>query len=357
MKIANLFLKAKIIFKVVITNFGILLLLISFGELSLRILKPNMQLYRRAMPELNEDKQIIRSKVEWPKADKDLGWVCKQFDHIIFTNQNLNKLNTLYNINKEGFRNNHDFSHFKKGSNNIMMLGDSFLFGVYLNNEMTIPFNLSKILNNENVINLGIPGYGVDQMFLTYKKFQTKINHSTVVLLYIDDDIIRTYASFRRPENMSKPSFEIVNGELKIKKINKNNFVEKIFQNSFLLNKFYQRYAEYKSIELTKSIIIELNKLILQNKKKRFIVFRCPDGEQIKNKGDYSRFSLAKFFSKNDIEFYDIEDFFINVDKDSIYKFFLPNDGHLSGIGTEFISNKIGKILLKTKDYNSKINY
>lgn len=51
----------------------------------------------------------------------------------------------------------------------ILMLGDSFTYGHGVNNEATMPYQVEKILNEEgydvNIINAGVPGYGIDQEY------------------------------------------------------------------------------------------------------------------------------------------------------------------------------------------------
>ena len=51
-----------------------------------------------------------------------------------------------------------------------MLLGESFLFGVYLDYNCTLVGFLEQIDSTNRYYNLGIPGYGIDQMFMTFRK-------------------------------------------------------------------------------------------------------------------------------------------------------------------------------------------
>lgn len=334
--------------KLILVNSSIFVVLLLVAEFFLRILYSDYHLYKRTFPNQNIEELKKNVVVDWPKLDSTLGWTCKPSSRIIFTNHSLNDSSIKYTINNEGFRNVENFSEIDKKSKCIMMLGDSFLFGVYLADSNTISSRLSELLQNTQVINLGIPGYGIDQMYLSYLQYNSDLNCEIIIVVYIDENITRTFEAFRLPEGMKKPSFKITNNKLHFRKTEKKNLVETIFESSFLLNKFYKYYSELESVAISKMIFSDIKNKVSRNDQKMY-VFRIPTREQILKAGDYSRFSLEDFFNSKEINFYDISNDLNLLGNDEIERYYLDNDSHLSKDGTKFVAEYI-YLILKSED-------
>ena len=83
-------------------------------------------------------------------------------NHLIISNGKI-LINSTYTIGKDGFRvtpreSNNDYTK------NINLFGGSYTFGWGLNDNETLPYFLQKNLQNWNVKNFAINGYGVHQM-------------------------------------------------------------------------------------------------------------------------------------------------------------------------------------------------
>ena len=106
-------------------------------------------------------------------------------------------------ITKEEFENN---VVVKK--TDIMTIGDSFTHGIDVNCEESWPYILGQ-LSNKNVVNYGVPGYGIDQAILSY--IYSTIDADTIILGIIPGDFERAtniiYGSIYRGGNKSKPMF------------------------------------------------------------------------------------------------------------------------------------------------------
>jgi len=96
----------------------------------------------------------------------------------------------------------------------IALLGDSFMFGEEVPFEDSLGHQLEIALGSEfQVLNFGVPGYGVDQMYLRYEKDVRRWNPDVVILGFPDDDIARSmmvYPFIGRPHWLlpwSKPRF------------------------------------------------------------------------------------------------------------------------------------------------------
>lgn len=86
-----------------------------------------------------------------------------------------------------------------------MVLGDWFTFGVYVEEPKTLPAHLATQLGEGfELFNVSSPGWGVDQMYLAYRKFVEVLDPDVVVLVYINDDVRRAFESEIEGE---KPSF------------------------------------------------------------------------------------------------------------------------------------------------------
>lgn len=74
-----------------------------------------------------------------------------------------------YDVNKQYFRSTFDFKPEKRKKVNLF-LGCSHTFGIGLHWEHTWPFLLSKHIKGD-IINLGIPGGGMEATYITFKKY------------------------------------------------------------------------------------------------------------------------------------------------------------------------------------------
>lgn len=338
--------------KIISVNIFLLFSLLLISEIAIRIIRPNQWLYKRSKPNEYQDKAFDKkyTKVNWPRKDADLGWVCKQDSLLKFSNNYYNQFPIVYHINKEGFRNENDFGIISDLSNdrNILLLGDSFIFSVYLDENKTIAYNLKhKLTEFYNIINLGIPGYGIDQFVLAYEKYSKLIRPKIIILFYIDDDIPRILEAFRKGEGMNKPSYDISNDSLQLRTNNKSSFVTNLFEHSYLLNRYYQKYMDYYSIVLAKKIFHKLIVITRANRQK-LIVMRCPTLEALltHNRNDF--YSFSDFFNNEKIDYYELYDKMIDLPENYLKTLFLRKDGHPSEFGAKYFSEYIFDVLSKS---------
>jgi hypothetical protein len=68
-----------------------------------------------------------------------------------------------------------------------MVSGDSFTFGALLDDPDTLTYLLQERLGSgHEVYNLASPGWGLDQMYLAYRKFVDRIDPDIVIVVYIE---------------------------------------------------------------------------------------------------------------------------------------------------------------------------
>lgn len=118
------------------------------------------------------------------------------------------------NTNSKGFRGKKDFASSKnKERLRILILGDSFTFGDHVNDHETYAHYLQQMLPHTEVINMGVHGYGHDQMLILLKEEGVKYAPDIVILGFLPLDMSRNLLTFR---DFAKPRFVIERGELKL---------------------------------------------------------------------------------------------------------------------------------------------
>ena len=88
----------------------------------------------------------------------------------------------------------------------MLAVGDSFTFGDDVSDDETWPSALER-LSNIKVINGGVFGYGIDQVYLRMKSLATEYSPSTIIFSFIEDDIMRCELSERT--GVPKPYFRL----------------------------------------------------------------------------------------------------------------------------------------------------
>jgi hypothetical protein len=83
------------------------------------------------------------------------------------------------------------------GDCRVALVGDSFTFGDGVRFEDSWAYRLEQLLPKGcRVLNFGVGGYGIDQMYLRYKRNVTSWKPNLVILSFIDPDLHRTMSSY-----------------------------------------------------------------------------------------------------------------------------------------------------------------
>lgn len=104
----------------------------------------------------------------------------------------------------------------------VALIGDSNAFSFEVPFKDSWGYHLERFLgDNVQVLNFGVDGYGIDQMYLRYQRDVRPWKPRVVVIGFIAHDLARTMAvypfvSFGWPGYVVKPRFAIENGELKL---------------------------------------------------------------------------------------------------------------------------------------------
>lgn len=78
----------------------------------------------------------------------------------------------------------------------IVAIGDSFTYGTDVDTVQSFPAHLERMLCNTEVLNMGVPGYGIDQAVLKYLAHGKAFAPDTVILGIFADDYERASVPF-----------------------------------------------------------------------------------------------------------------------------------------------------------------
>jgi hypothetical protein len=325
-----------------IAGFNLLLLafLLLISEGAYRALYPEKTLSVRTFPGEHANRAL-----SWARPTPEFGWV--------FSGRNLDtfkhagKSVWTASVNQDGFRSTSDYGDIrpKNFAKRIMVLGDSFTFGPYINDPETLPAILQqKLGRGYEVYNFAIPGWGIDQMYLAFLRYVDKVDPDFVILVYIDDDILRVFESFRTVEGLNKPSFAVNGGRLRSRNRDKPGVLEWLATHSLIVNEFYNkvfRYRESKSI--TEILFAELSRQT-RRRAQELIVFRYPVKTEVLKKQRGNELDLGDFFKSNRIMYMDPFDEIVaaqNKKQGMTSKFYLAQDSHPAKDGNDFVANYI----------------
>jgi hypothetical protein len=138
----------------------------------------------------------------YDRYDATKGWLSKPNlrDVPAFTDRRLN-------TNARGLRGTDDHARTKRpGVTRIVVLGDSFTFGEEVGDTETYSHYLQQLVPGAEVINMGVHGYGHDQMLIFFREEGVGYAPDVVVLGFVSVDMSRNLLGFR---DYAKPRFRL----------------------------------------------------------------------------------------------------------------------------------------------------
>jgi hypothetical protein len=120
----------------------------------------------------------------------------------------------ILNSNSKGVRGKTEYEYQRTpGKRRIVVLGDSFTFGEEVSDDETYSHDLESALRSTEVLNLGVQGYGHDQMLLYLREEGLKYHPDVVIVGFTYLDIYRNLWTFFA---YAKPKFRLVSDSLKL---------------------------------------------------------------------------------------------------------------------------------------------
>ena len=187
---------------------GFARLVFSIPQLAKRLRANHYYTYRRNWVQ-EQQKSRMEVHYTFDRYDSSKGWMPKaNLKDVKVFNQK------ILNTNSKGLRGKRDFSYTKnKETLRILILGDSFTFGDEVSDDETYSHYLQEMLPRSEIINMGVHGYGHDQMLILLKEEGIKYKPDIVILGFLPLDMVRNLLEFR---DFAKPRFVLERGELKL---------------------------------------------------------------------------------------------------------------------------------------------
>jgi hypothetical protein len=145
------------------------------------------------------------------RYDAELGWVSPPLlalDHAWGRGRHLR-------TNSRGFRGSEEVAATpREGSVRVVCSGDSFTYGQGVNDQSTWCSQLAVLDPRLETINLGIPGYGVDQAYLRYRRDGAELHEHLHLFAFIGADLTR--AGLSEHHGFAKPLLGLEAGGLRV---------------------------------------------------------------------------------------------------------------------------------------------
>jgi hypothetical protein len=115
-----------------------------------------------------------------------------------------------YSTNAYGFRGDVNLVKKPADTERLALLGDSFTFGLGVNDDETFAVGLSRLDQGREYLNLGFPGYSTDQEYLYIEQFHRTFNIDHIVLIiYLGNDLLDIALDYPLQADNAKPYFSL----------------------------------------------------------------------------------------------------------------------------------------------------
>jgi len=122
----------------------------------------------------------------------------------------------LYRSDADGFRTASEGAP-PEGERRLVVAGDSFAWGTGVPYEATFGARLAEALGGWTLLNLAMPGYGLDQVWLSLRHYGLPTRPDLAVVAIYPEDFERSRTAFRVKEGFNKPTFKLEDGALALR--------------------------------------------------------------------------------------------------------------------------------------------
>jgi hypothetical protein len=142
--------------------------------------------------------------------DELTGWRMRPSHEFTWIKENVPH---TYRSNAQGFRAEADFAP-SSSKKKIVLVGDSYTFGAGVDFEHTFGWVLQRSSPTRAVYNLGMPGFGIDQVWMSVRHQALDLKPDLIVAGIVDADFERSHIPYRAAEGFNKPTFRLAGGRL-----------------------------------------------------------------------------------------------------------------------------------------------
>lgn len=264
------------------------------------------------------------------EVDTDTGWRMRKNHEVQWTiDDNLN----TYKANALGFRSNRDFDHSPKVL--IAITGDSFAWGAGIEYNETFGHLLESHVAGSEVFNFAMPGFGLDQMWMSVRHQILPLKPSLIIVAFIDEDLDRSLSAYRKVEGFNKPRF-VVDSVRSLRPQTSadmpNSFLRSLQSNSRLLKVVSKPLSRMRPLSewwILNTAILEAIASDCGRQGVPVLFVRLPEGSSNRF-SSLDRFMQSKGFA------------FLNLGTpDTPEGLHFKNDGHINVRGHQYVAGKI----------------
>lgn len=327
--------------------------------------------------------QVIVGK-QHAEHDDQLGWVNTPDTYI----EDMYGPGVYVRTNSQAFRNNKEFSFdIESGMVRILCLGDSFTFGYGVDNDNNWCNLLTAVDDRLETVNMGQNGYGIDQIYLLYKREASKLKHNVVLFSFITDDFARMRQ--QRFLGNEKPLVGFKANELVLNNVPvpKSSFFKKFFwHNRILISKLnslklyrslfsknnpdkklrVERGGKENSLDIIVFNIIQELKRIAESNNSRLVLVHLPKKSEYVTHGSRPvrwRSLISNYARETDIPYIDLlEDFrkmsFAEVEESFITETefeYSGTAGHYSVKGNRYVADLLYRRLVSMPELSGDL--
>ena len=355
---------------------GILFLISFFIALVLVEVTLGIVCTKKNISPVKKDGWAIVPEQSWIKYHPRLGWWHQKNKKSFLVRDNqLVSVST----NSIGLRGPREYSKIKpKDVDRIYVLGDSFVFGFGVLDNETFPVVLEELNPSAEVFNMGVAGYGIDQMYLLLKEFPEYESPDIVIIALYPEDFWRAIRAFS-DAGYGKPYF-VLNEENKLvlkhvpvpegKQFTVNQFPKIIEKNNsleFLERSRLVQLIHRAKIKLFKILKLEdpdsreewilgreiLKKMIvfIENNNARPVLMIVPPERWITGTDEPIRESLGRFAKRENVGIIDLTELLRKkVSKSNVYDYYIKGDKHWTAKAHRLVAEEILRYLEARRD-------
>ena len=285
-----------------------------------------------------------RNVSTYPGFDPDLGWDT---------------------VDPQHYRQHHPVAPF---SQTVVAIGDSFTYGNDVAKDENFPFLLDGLLDDIRVLNMGVPGYGLDQAYLKYLKHGEQHQPVAVIFGIYVGDYERTSTSFTvfaKPRFVVGPTGVVLTNQPvpppdEMLAVTEREFAGRWYTAELLAN-VGRKIAETQSTgaayyEATDEVIQQiLESLQDRLADTRLIIVHIPRKKAFVERNDDQRGEMSRrllaIYQRLDLEVLDLRTYFVEtLQPDEVFAshyvhFERGSVGHLSPVGNLRVAEGLAELL------------
>jgi hypothetical protein len=348
-----------------------LVLMLAVSEAALQWLKPDQP---RPPQKPKSDWALVPERI-WTEYHPALGWYHEKNKRAVLQK---GEIDAAIHTNSQGFRGVREYQIEKPSDvTRILVLGDSFVFGFGVEDDEAFPALLEHRRPDWEVINLGVSGYGIDQILMSYREIGAAYRPDAVVIGIFPEGFWRATRAFADTGH-AKPYFTLdQNGRLVLQNVpvpapfelTTNQFPDLIEPDP--LKRFFRRSALFRLLErglvrlgknfgwvdpntteewiVGRAILKELVSQIRQDGAVPVLFILPPDRWARSNRKESLLKSIHRFAKQEEVDIIDpIEEFYRRIQDAELTDYYIRDDWHWTPKGHVVAANMLERYFMSS---------